>query len=823
MSDHSSDLGTLERAHLRRSFQAGGVLVGLDNAGEQLEDEARGLIHQLEDEGYALVTSAGHLVEWHQLHRLLADGEYPDATALLRLPAVSPSSPKLVSRGSLTEPSFTISIDGWYDGDRRLHRNARLDGGLLWTGDQPLRLSGPVWDLVQHLRRFASRDEAEKSETAQRRSWGEIRAAALAAGALLDDFLLKTVVITPERLHLKLRSSDAPGPRVVEIEPTFDGAPSEWIGAFDRSSRIPDRYDLSTSQGIVQVLITPAVRSVLDEIKRLPGRRVAGARAEAFLVNPIAALGESAAEVLDADEFETTKEEAGIVFERFSAFVATDPGGWPDRIGLIVTPFRLSPEHGSTIVEMEDEEVLEFTDRVAARLAANLQICAWQDFEFELDGDSSFECRKLREAVDQRANPRVLIHYSQIYDLSGYSERVEGIGAEGPYYSPYIARKSDDEGWFPANIVPVIAWTAEGSGETVTAPLTEALRSEISTKVATAKASGQSSIQLNGFPQPMVIVEAESLFEAFDGAFADAAAQKLSPERTGIGQRDPKVLILKGNIAQTDYVEARLAALLEVPKQPRLPAALKADVRLKDHQSEGIAWLQHLFGRAPDACRGAVLADDMGLGKTLQLLSLIAAAKEDDPALPPALVVAPLSLLENWKEEVERFFKPGTLRLLTAYGSALTALRVPRSAIDDQLRQDGLVRFLKPGWRGDADIVLTTYETLRDLEFSFAREKWSIMVCDEAQKIKNPNAAMTRASKKQQVRFRVACTGTPVENSLTDLWCLFDFVQPGLLGALNDFGREYRRPIEAQTAVEKEKVEELRGTDWTADFTANET
>src|SRR5687768_14460908 len=84
------------------------------------------------------------------------------------------------------------------------------------------------------------------------------------------------------------------------------------------------------------------------------------------------------------------------------------------------------------------------------------------------------------------------------------------------------------------------------------------------------------------------------------------------------------------------------------------------------------------------------------------------------------------------------------------------------------------------------------------------------MICDEAQKIKNPNALVTRAAKKQNVAFKIACTGTPVENTLADLWCLFDFVQPALLGSLNDFGLRYRRPIEAETDDEKRRVEELR-------------
>ena len=173
--------------------------------------------------------------------------------------------------------------------------------------------------------------------------------------------------------------------------------------------------------------------------------------------------------------------------------------------------------------------------------------------------------------------------------------------------------------------------------------------------------------------------------------------------------------------------------------------------------------------------------------------------------------VAPVSLLENWKDELDKFFQPGTLPVLTAYGDALKTLRVPREAIDERLRtEDGLVRFLQPNWIGSARLVLTTYETLRDLEFSFAAQRWSVMVCDEAQRIKNPAAMVTRAAKKQNADFRIACTGTPVENTLADLWCLFDFIQPGLLGTLNAFGRRYRKPIEARTEEEQARVEELR-------------
>lgn len=240
------------------------------------------------------------------------------------------------------------------------------------------------------------------------------------------------------------------------------------------------------------------------------------------------------------------------------------------------------------------------------------------------------------------------------------------------------------------------------------------------------------------------------------------------------------------------------------------PRCLKAQVKLHDHQGSGIALMQQLFRATPHECRGVLLADDMGLGKTLQLLTLLAWAFERDKDLDPAMIVAPVALLGNWKEEITKFIEAGALRVMTAYGDALAKLRVPRESVEASLRQEGLVRFLKQDWRGDAQVVLTTYETLRDLEFTFASERWSIVICDEAQKIKNPNAQVTRAAKKLNARFRVACTGTPVENGLADLWCLFDFIQPGLLGALNDFGRSYGRIIESGGPESESKTEELR-------------
>jgi Superfamily II DNA/RNA helicases, SNF2 family len=181
--------------------------------------------------------------------------------------------------------------------------------------------------------------------------------------------------------------------------------------------------------------------------------------------------------------------------------------------------------------------------------------------------------------------------------------------------------------------------------------------------------------------------------------------------------------------------------------QALLPNSLRESINLKQHQLQGVAWLQHLWNNAPQHCRGALLADDMGLGKTLQILAFIARCLEDEPNINPVLIVAPVSLLENWQEEIEKFFKPHALTVLMLYGSNLNDKKLDRSEIDPQLIHEGLVKFLIPNWIGNAKVVLTTYETLRDLEFSLAAQHWSIMVCDESQKSKPQRPGYTLSQK----------------------------------------------------------------------------
>jgi non-specific serine/threonine protein kinase len=167
---------------------------------------------------------------------------------------------------------------------------------------------------------------------------------------------------------------------------------------------------------------------------------------------------------------------------------------------------------------------------------------------------------------------------------------------------------------------------------------------------------------------------------------------------------------------------------------------------------------------------GACLADDMGLGKTMQVLSLLLVLKRQTAGQrQPSLLVAPASLLANWASEIERF-APG-LKAFIAHPSALPAAAL-KTVAPERLR--------------DVDLVITSYGSLLRVPW-IAETDWQLAVLDEAQAIKNPDAKQTRTVKRLKAGVRFALTGTPIENRLGDLWSIFDFVNPGLLGSSKEF------------------------------------
>jgi superfamily II DNA or RNA helicase len=197
--------------------------------------------------------------------------------------------------------------------------------------------------------------------------------------------------------------------------------------------------------------------------------------------------------------------------------------------------------------------------------------------------------------------------------------------------------------------------------------------------------------------------------------------------------------------------------------------ALKADLR--PYQQVGVRWLGFLNRLGLGAC----LADDMGLGKTIQILALLLTLDRRGPGAAPSLLVAPASLLANWAAEAARFAP--SLRLLVAHPAFMASDRLKAIA------PDGL---------GETDLVVTSYGTLSRLDW-LSKTSWRLAVLDEAQAIKNPNAKQTRAVKALRCGCRIALTGTPIENNLRDLWSIFDFINPGLLGSSKAFADFVKR------------------------------
>ena len=224
-----------------------------------------------------------------------------------------------------------------------------------------------------------------------------------------------------------------------------------------------------------------------------------------------------------------------------------------------------------------------------------------------------------------------------------------------------------------------------------------------------------------------------------------------------------------------------LAEILNSLRQPEGLAQVDPGTELKaslrPYQQAGVRWLYLLTRLGLGAC----LADDMGLGKTIQVLALLLVLKrEQTGASRPSLLVVPASLMANWAAEAERFAP--SLRLLIAHPSAMPVAEL--RALDAR-HIDG------------TDLVVTSYATLLRLPW-LEDVHWRLAVVDEAQAIKNPAAKQTRQVKKLKADARIALTGTPVENRLSDLWSIFDFTHPGLLGSAHVFTNFTKRLARAE-------------------------
>lgn len=281
---------------------------------------------------------------------------------------------------------------------------------------------------------------------------------------------------------------------------------------------------------------------------------------------------------------------------------------------------------------------------------------------------------------------------------------------------------------------------------------------------------------------PEEIERAIAFFQKKRGAGTMTLGEAL---RTSLGQEQTELGLPITDIAGEGWIGNLLEQFSENGKLSLITAPPTFHGQLRPYQLKGVSWLAFLkqFGL------GSCLADDMGMGKTLQLIALLLYDKENDRQAhntDPALVICPMSIVGNWHREIQRFAP--SLSVMIHHGHE----RLSGEAFVEKARQH--------------DVVITTYAlALRD-KGHLAELDWQYVVVDEAQNIKNEAAKQTQAIKNLSARHRIALTGTPVENRLSELWSIMEFLNPGYLGSATDFRKRFAIPIERYHDAERAGV-----------------
>ncbi len=282
-------------------------------------------------------------------------------------------------------------------------------------------------------------------------------------------------------------------------------------------------------------------------------------------------------------------------------------------------------------------------------------------------------------------------------------------------------------------------------------------------------------LKINGEWVELRLQEIDNLVRYFDAGL-NAPEKKMS-----VG--DALRLAMDGDVSETGlpvseirgegWVESWLNQLTGGMEITAVEVPKSFHGKLRPYQKRGLAWLAFLSSWGLGAC----LADDMGLGKTVQLIALLLHLKEKEEGIrPPFLLICPMSIVGNWKREIIRFAP--SLKVFIHHGGERLS--------GEEFRKEA----------AKADVVITTYSLVYRDQAALASLEWGLLVLDEAQNIKNENALQTRAVKTLKARSRIALTGTPVENRLTELWSLFDFLNPGYLGSFETFRLKFQAPIE---------------------------
>lgn len=395
--------------------------------------------------------------------------------------------------------------------------------------------------------------------------------------------------------------------------------------------------------------------------------------------------------------------------------------------------------------------------------------------------------RYLREAFEE--DDFVEERLERTFWEDDLSDRIREIGIWQPPVLPWL-RPAPME-WLPPRGCGLKFGTTE-----IEIPPNELER--VAAKLEGALADGRPTIEYAGQEIPATeeaLRAVERLVEAH--RVEERPADVEDPAPGDEEYTPPRVLLIHDNFDDVRY-EAPQRRQLEA--DARVPNLLLTE--LLPHQEEALQWLQeHFLVGNP----GAILADDMGLGKTLTALAFLSWVRglqlQERVVRRPTLLVAPAGLLPNWVEEHDRHLAaPGLGLPLVVDSRSMKELRIATGPDDPEKPVLDTKRLETSDW------VLASYETVRDYQPSFARVAWGTVVLDEAQSIKNPAGRKLNAIASLRPSFRLAMTGTPVENRLADLWSIADFAWPSRLGDLRSFSQQFE---DADPALLQELAHEL--------------
>ena len=388
--------------------------------------------------------------------------------------------------------------------------------------------------------------------------------------------------------------------------------------------------------------------------------------------------------------------------------------------------------------------------------------------------------------------PEILVNHAFV-ETAQFSDRVLGINKWEAPDLPWLADEANEWG------TDLIVFEQPGNASPVVIP--KQVLNDAVEALEEGVEAGMSSVNVAGVEIPV----SSQLLAAMQQMLPTSPDPEPGPEPGPEPEPEPKpdgpfVVETIDGFEAVNYVKALHPPDYQMHFAP--PRALVPSTSLMKHQEAGLKWLISAFNTG---LPGVLIADDMGLGKTLQALVFMALYQEQVPEFKrrPCLIVAPTGLLNNWLREINQHLGDFGLGEVTkAYGSRLKDLKADVSGRDT----DFGVPMLNTQRLSNSNVVLTTYESLRDYQISFAQVSFGVVVFDEIQKTKNPRSLLSRAAAAVNGIFQIGLSGTPVENSLADLWTILDVLAPGLIRmSLKDFMGTYAGPTDNQETIEKLK------------------